>query len=76
MYYGDVVSLPRGTTTAVATSTLNRRYKWPANIFAPVQRVKSLYQNVNSIKKIQGFVETENYVISKCLVYLAQTKSE
>ena len=48
MYYGDVVSLPRGTTTAVATSTLNRRYKWPAYIFAPVQRVKSLYQNVNS----------------------------
>ena len=27
-------------------------------IFAPIQTVKSLLQNLNSVKKIQGFVET------------------
>ena len=36
---------------------------------------KSLLQNFNSTKK-QGFVKTENYVISKWLVDLAQTKSK
>ena len=37
---------------------MNQSYKWPPYIFAPVQKVKMPLQNYNSIKKIQGFVET------------------